>query len=290
MKFTFILSLFLNLLVLRILFIDHPLQAQDSVSSKTMSVAVDSADTSYYSILGYSTNQYPIECYRFGGGHRHIALIGGIHGSYEWNTILLAYAMIDHFSDNPTFVPDSVTLHIIPCANPDGLAAVLGRSGRFTGKDIPKNTEKGRFNGNRVDLNRNWNCRWDSVAFWRKKIISGGSAPFSEIETTILKTFFIRINPQCVVFWHSQYPGVFPGGCDRIDSLTMKLAQCYSNASGYRLYIKFPDYPVTGSSADWLAGQGIPAIAVELTNHHQTEFKRNLKGVTSLLRYLSSNP
>ncbi len=41
-----------------------------------------------------------------------------------------------------------------------------------------------------------------------------------------------------------------------------------------------------GSSADWLAGQGIPALAVVLTNHHQTEFRRNLKGVLALIRFL----
>lgn len=288
MKFTFLLSLPLNLLALRVLFIGHLLQAQDSASSKTLSVAVDSGDTSHYRILGYSTNQYPIECYRFGKGQKHIALIGGIHGGYEWNTIMLAYAMIDHFSQKPQDVPDSLTLHIIACANPDGLAAVIGRSGRFSAKDIPKNTESGRVNGNSVDLNRNWDCYWDSLAIWRKKKVSGGSEPFSEIETRILKTYLTQSDMQCVVFFHSQYPGIFPGGCDRIDSQTMKLAQCYSKASGYRLYAKFPDYPVTGSAADWLAGQGVPAITVELSNHHQTEFGRNRVAVIALLRLLSN--
>lgn len=281
MKFTVFLFLSLNLLLLRILFLNPTLQAQD------LSVAVDSRDTKQYLILGYSTNQYPIECYRFGGGHRHITLIGGIHGGYEWNTILLAYAMIDHFSDTPRDVPDSLTLHIIPCANPDGLAAVIGRSGRFSTKDIPKNTESGRVNGKGVDLNRNWDCRWDSAAVWRKKKVSGGSVPFSETETSLLKTFLLLLRPHCVVSWHSQYPGVFPGKCGSDDEISLPLAKMYSKASGYPYKINFEDYPVTGDASNWLSGQGIPAIHVELTNHHQIEFRRNLETVLVIMKSIA---
>jgi len=47
--------------------------------------------------IGRSAGGLPIEAYRFGRGPIRLILVGGIHGGYEWNTILLAYAVIDHY-------------------------------------------------------------------------------------------------------------------------------------------------------------------------------------------------
>jgi len=79
--------------------------------------------TSY--LLGYSTKLNPIEVYKFGNGPEQMVFIGGIHGGYEWNTILLAYRVIDYFSENIDQVPARVSLYIVPVANPDGQVWVV---------------------------------------------------------------------------------------------------------------------------------------------------------------------
>ncbi len=146
--------------------------------------------------LGYSEQNRPIERYTFGDGASQIVFVGSMHGGYEWNTTVLAYQAIDYFTAFPQAVPPTVTLHIIPSANPDGLFLATGKEGRFTEADIPAgdplNLLPGRFNANGVDLNRNWDCRWSATAFFRDQVISGGSAPFSERETQVLRDFLTQ--------------------------------------------------------------------------------------------------
>jgi predicted deacylase len=88
--------------------------------------------------------------YAFGSGPTHIVFVGGIHGGYEWNTILLAYDMIDHLAANPAFIPADVTVHIIPAANPDGQYLVTGQESRFTPLDVAADSLPGRINGRGV--------------------------------------------------------------------------------------------------------------------------------------------
>ncbi len=71
-----------------------------------------------------------------------LLLVGGIHAGFESNTVLLINALIAHFEGTPVDVLPGMSIILIPVLNPDGL--VRGR------------TTEGRFNGNRVDLNRNW--------------------------------------------------------------------------------------------------------------------------------------
>ncbi|MBK9054520.1 MAG: LysM peptidoglycan-binding domain-containing protein [Chloroflexi bacterium] len=82
--------------------------------------------------LGYSEQNRPIERYTFGDGASQIVFVGSMHGGYEWNTTVLAYQAIDYFTAFPQAVPPTVTLHIIPSANPDGLFLATGKEGRFT--------------------------------------------------------------------------------------------------------------------------------------------------------------
>lgn len=109
--------------------------------------------------LGTSAGGWPMVATQFGRGPTDIVFIGGIHGGYEWNTILLAYQAIDYFLAHPADVPPSVTLTIIPSANPDGQAFVTGGAGRFGAGEVAVETTAGRFNDNGVDLNRNWDCQ-----------------------------------------------------------------------------------------------------------------------------------
>ena len=234
-------------------------------------------------IIGYSVQARPLTDYQFGRGPDQIVLVGGIHGGYEWNTILLAYQAIDYFNTHSEAVPRSVTLHIIPAANPDGQFLVTGRDGRFSWLDVAANSFPGRFNGNNVDLNRNWDCNWVETAVWRDQPIYGGPAPFSEPESQALRDFLVGLNPAAVIFWHSAANGVYAASCPDLYWPSYTLATLYGQAAGYPVYESFTSYEVTGDAGDWLALQGIPSISVELINHESMDWPQNLGGITAVL-------
>ncbi|WP_420642507.1 M14 family metallopeptidase [Candidatus Leptofilum sp.] len=235
--------------------------------------------------IGYSANGRAIESYRFGFGSQSIVLVGGIHGGYEWNTIVLAYDMIDYFLANPDEIPSNVSLYIIPSANPDGQFTVTGVDGRFTAGDVSGDIRLGRFNGNEVDLNRNFACDWQPEGVWGETVVSGGVAPFSEPETAALRTFFLRERPAMVLFWHSKADGIYVGSCENLFQPSLEIAEQYGRASGYTVYEEFSAYHVTGDASDWLATQNIPSFTVELKTRSGTDWEMNLAGVLVLLDF-----
>ncbi|GJM42910.1 MAG: hypothetical protein DHS20C20_31920 [Ardenticatenaceae bacterium] len=236
-------------------------------------------------IIGSSAGGRSIESYRFGFGTKTIVLVGGMHGGYEWNTIVLAYEMIDYFLENPDQVPANISLYIIPSANPDGQYAVTGKDGRFTSADVTGSIEPGRFNANQVDLNRNWACDWQREAVWGTTVVSAGSVPFSEPETAALRTFFLRENPEMVLFWHSKADGIYVGSCDGLYQPSKDIAEIYGRESGYTVYDQFTAYAISGDASDWLATQNIPSFTVELKTRSQIDWSQNLAGVLVLLDY-----
>ena len=236
-------------------------------------------------VIGYSVEKRPITGYYFGHGQRTVVFVGGIHGGYEWNTILLAYQAIDYFTNHPAAIPEDVTLIIIPSANPDGQYRITGIEGRFEQSDVPSSTAAGRFNVRGVDLNRNWDCDWELVGWWGDQAVSGGKKPFSEPESRALRDFFIEQKPDAVVFWHSKAGGVFSGGCQGPFAPSQTLAGVYSSASGYPAEGQFAYYEVTGEASDWLSAQGISSFTVELSSHDQIEWSENLAGMIAVLNY-----
>ena len=230
----------------------------------------------------------PIVSHQFGEGDTSIVLVGGIHGGYEWNTILLAYEFIDYLESNPESIPASLSIIVIPNANPDGLFAVTQRTGRFTADDVDDNLVLGRFNGNAVDLNRNWDCEWTPSATWRDNPVSGGSSPFSEPESQSLRDFILAEKPTATVFFHSAATGVYASGCEQIDPVSERLTTLYSQASGYPENAGFQNYAITGDASNWLAMQGFPAITVELTTHESIDWRMNLAGLNVLIDHTAA--
>ncbi|MBE2240394.1 MAG: LysM peptidoglycan-binding domain-containing protein [Caldilineaceae bacterium] len=242
-------------------------------------------------IIGHSVSGYSLEAYRFGAGPNRIVFVGGIHGGYEWNTVLLAYAVIDYLVAHPESIPPNVTVEIVPAANPDGVVRVVGHPGRFTVDEVAANTRPGRLNGNDVDLNRNWDCRWAPTGLWGKTEVSGGAAPHSEPETQSLSAFLHDPPATAAIFWHSAVPGVFAGGCEESYTPGIALAQVYAAASGYPYQAAFTSYTVTGDAVDWLATQGMSAIEVELRTHDALEWEQNIAGVLAVLvHYRADEP
>ena len=248
--------------------------------------------TPVVTVLGLSLQNREITSYTYGVGDKKIVFIGGIHGGYEWNSVLLAYKFMDYLQANPDLIPKNLSVIVIPSMNPDGVYKVVGKEGRFTVADVPNNidlTKPGRFNANKVDLNRNFDCRWQATGTWQGKTVSAGIAAFSEPESKVFQNFVLKNNLSAVVFWHSQSDGVYVSQCNNgISSSTMDIVNTYSKASGYPAEISFDAYTVTGAADDWLASINIPAMSVELKTHENVEWDKNLAGVKALFEYFGN--
>lgn len=247
-------------------------------------------------VIGKSVGGREIEAYTYYGGGstsavKKILFVGGIHGGYEWNSVLLAYELTDYLSANPDTIPANVRVTVIPSANPDGVFKITGKEGRFNFADVTKVGDKsaGRFNANNVDLNRNFDCKWSPTGTWRSKTVSGGTKVFSEPESKALRDYILAKKPNAVVFYHSQAGGVYASQCGKgILPETTKIMNLYAKASGYSAVSTFDAYEIHGASEDWLASVGIPAITVELKTHTDVEWEQNLKGIRALIEFYKS--
>ena len=224
-------------------------------------------------VIGYSVEGRPITAHRIGDGLLKVVLVGDIHGGFEANTHLLAQQLLAHFRAHPAEVPANVSLWIIPTMNPDGLAAGT------------------RWNAHDVDLNRNADTDLDGCAGndWAPDTVglegshpgAGGAYPFSEPETRAIRDFMG--DAWIAVFYHSADEAIYGDTCQRHLS-TARLATVLSEATGYPIPSEgWSSYPITGEFGDYLAGEGVAAVTVELIDHQAVEFERNLAGVKAIL-------
>src|ERR1035437_9462402 len=163
-------------------------------------------------IIGKSVGGRDIIAYHYGVGTTEIIFVGGIHGGYSWNTTLVAYQTMDYLKANPSVIPVNVKVTVIPVLNPDGLYKVVGTTTRFTMTDVSSSQTvqiSGRFNGDGVDITRNFDCDWQANAKWQNTTESGGSAAFSEPESLAIKNYVETQKPKAVVVWYSAAGGVY---------------------------------------------------------------------------------
>jgi len=240
-------------------------------------------------VIGKSVEGRNIIAYHYGTGDTELLLVGDIHGGYSWNTALVAYQAMDYLKANPSVIPANVKVTVIPVLNPDGLYKVVGKEGRFTAVDVSPSQAiqtSGRFNANNVDLSRNFDCDWQSNAKWQNTPVSGGSAVFSEPESLAIKSYIETQKPKAVVVWYSAAGGVYASNCHNgVSTETNAITKKFASASGYPAYQSFDFYATTGDMVNWLAKINVPAISVLLTNHTDTEWTKNQKGIDALLQY-----
>lgn len=250
-----------------------------------------------YEVIGQSIEGRKIEAYTYGKADtsKRLLFVGGMHGGYEWNSVLLAYQMMDYLQANPSAVPATELITIIPDLNPDGVYKVTGQEGKFAFSDLPVSAMTadmvngtGRFNTHGVDLNRNFDCNWKPTSMWRTKQVSAGTNAFSEPESAALRDFVLKTKPVSAVFWHSQANAVYASECHAgVLPKTLDIMNAYANAAGYPAVKTFDAYSVTGDSEGWLASIGIPAITVEMKTHETVEWDKNLAGFRAVLAYFS---
>ena len=214
----------------------------------------------------------PINAYRYGTGDSARALIGAIHGGYEWNTVTLLSRTMELLDQYPEWIPSNVSLYVIPNMNPDGYAA---------GTDAVI----ARMNANLVDLNRNWDYQWQMTATHGTRQVKAGTRPFSEPETRGVRDFIFARNIEAVIFYHSAMGVVFQGA-ETESSLTAELTAVLSEATGYPLQSSIPGQITTGDAIDYLSTVGVAGTEIELTTHAEvddSEFQRNINGIKAFL-------
>lgn len=239
-------------------------------------------------VIGRSVQGREIKSYTYGSGPNRLLFVGGIHGGYEWNSVVLAQQFSDYLKANPSAVPAALSVTVVPNANPDGVYKVVAKEGAFTVAEVPAGVDQvlGRWNANGVDLNRNFDCRWQAESQWRGQAVSAGTAPFSEPEARALRDLVLSIKPRAAIFWHSQSNAVYASECEAgILPETRAIMNAYATAAGYPAVESFDAYPITGDVEGWLASINIPAITVELKTHETIEWEPNLAGAKALFNY-----
>ncbi|MCA9935476.1 MAG: protein kinase [Anaerolineales bacterium] len=227
-------------------------------------------------VIGHSVQNRPIEAVRFGSGPNVVIFIGGLHAGFAPATVSLAQSAIDYYTTNLSEIPDTVTLYIIPNANPDS--------------PYDPGNLSGRLNANDVDINRNWDCDWTQNAKWRGNTVpgSGGTGPFSEPETRVLRDFIVEKNPKAVVFWEARATNGLssPGACGSRSLVSASLSQSYGLAAGYQVadFENLTNQELNGDGTNWLDSQRFPAIAVLLPEYTSEDWFANLAGMRAVLQ------
>lgn len=254
--------------------------------------ADDTSGAGRQTVIGTSVEGRDITAYQYGTGETELLFVAGIHGGYGYNTSLLSYDMINYLDGNANVVPENVTVTIIPALNPDGLQRIAGTiADDFTAADMPSLSETipGRFNANEVDLNRNFDCNWESESTWQSRTVSGGDAAFSEPESQAIRDYVNTNNPAAAVVYYSAAGGVYSSSCDGpVLSETNEIMNTYADASGYPAEGEFAAYAINGDMVNWLAKENIPAISVLLTNHQDAEFSENRAGFEAMLDFYAN--
>jgi len=240
--------------------------------------------------IGSSVEGKDIVAYQYGTGDTELLFVGGIHGGYSWNTSAVAYELMDYIEGNQDIIAKDIQVTVIPVLNPDGLSDIApDYEGGVRASDITASaTEKtaARFNANNVDLNRNFDCEWQSSAKWQNKDVSGGDMAFSEPESQAIRDYVVTNKPSAAVVWYSAAGGVFSSNCrNGVLPETSKITDLFAKASGYKAYDSFDFYATTGDMVNWLAKEGIPAVSVLLTTHDSPETSKNIEGFKALLNH-----
>lgn len=280
--------------------VDTPATTTDETATTTEDESADdeatdgendeaAADEADETVIGTSVEGRDIVAHHYGDGSTELLFVGGIHGSYGWNTVLTARELTDYLAENPNAVPSNVSVTVIPTLNPDGLAEVVGTAGEFTADDVTMTREEttpGRFNANDVDLNRNFDCQWQSEGTWQNRAVDAGSAPFSEPESQAVRDYVSANTPDAAVVFYSAAGAVYSSSCeDDVMTETDEIMNTYADASGYEAAGLFDAYEISGDMVNWMAKQDIPAISVLLSNHQDVEWSENKAGIDAFLNY-----
>lgn len=201
-------------------------------------------------IIGYTARRLPIYFFSVVKSSSPVVLAQyGMHAR-EYVTTYLAMRQIDDFRRNGR----KGTVYFIPAVNPEGIA-------------ITKVLPLYKANGNGVDLNVNFDADWGtgtSNVFIRSSENYVGKQPFSECETSALKSFTLAAAPDVTVSYHSKGEEIYYAFSQ--DKKRLKrdkgIAEKLSDVTGYALKFTVGS---AGGYKDWCIDKlKIPAFTVEV--------------------------
>jgi protein MpaA len=172
-----------------------------------------------------------------------ILFIGGVHGD-EPEGVALAEELLewlknDSVAANGNTKKAKISWALIPCLNPDGYLRGV------------------RWNGNKVDLNRNYpSSDWSTEA--KAERYYPGPGPGSESEISNLVAWITKNKPRLIIHFHSWQPCVVYAGAPALPA-----AQLLGQASGYKVQDDI-GYPTPGSLSQYAwFDHKIPVICTE---------------------------
>lgn len=213
---------------------------------------------------------------------------GSIHAR-EWIGNELALKFIEYVAENQHVDPElekslnDATIYMVPCLNPDGF--------EYSRKHYSFWRKNRRPNGDGtigVDLNRNFSIGWSKNSNTSSNIY-GGSAPFSEAETSAIKEFVDSHNNITIAFdYHSQGNVFFPAhkfnheaeidGTD-LNALCANMNDEIFKVTGRRYGIhrgKPPAQLISGSGREYYYSKGIISTVVEVGTKNIPDFLKSM--------------
>jgi protein MpaA len=182
-------------------------------------------------VLGRSLQGRPIKAVRVGDpdSERKAIVVGAIHGSERQGLRITRAIRRRDVS--------GVDLWVVDAMNPDGVA----------------NGTRGNARG--VDLNRNWSYRWQrgSGGYY------GGTRPFSEPETRVMRRLIRRLRPAVTIWYHQPWNAVLApcGGRHAVQ-------RRYARRARMRLSCRGAGLPGTATSWQRRHVRGSTPFVVEL--------------------------
>ncbi|MCL2435543.1 MAG: M14 family metallopeptidase, partial [Lentimicrobiaceae bacterium] len=164
-----------------------------------------------------------------------------------------------------TYYIDNLELYFVPCVNPDGYER--NRSTNPNGGGMwRKNRKQNSIISYGIDLNRNWGYQWGYDNTGSSPNGSSetyrGTAPFSEVETQVLRDFCESTEISLCLSNHTYsnllvYPYGYINSYPPEHSIYVAYAQRLTSENGYAFGNCFEllDYYSNGSSDDWLHGE-----------------------------------
>ena len=213
--------------------------------------------------IGTSVQGKAIQAVSLGAGQSVVLVIGGLHTGEENPAADLAEQLARYIGQHVNELPPEVRVVFIPRANPDGYVNQI------------------RVNANGVDLNRNWpTADWTSDASHGEEVVSGGTAPLSEPETSALHDYIDALAPVVVISLHCYAAIVEPNESGQ----AVQLAAAYAKAAGYKLIAEWRYYEITGQLIKSLNDLDTASFDVELRDGASDTFEKNLAGLKAVLK------
>ena len=225
---------------------------------------------------------------------RHLLVFGGIHAREYITAQLVMRQLVQLLSDQSTNgsyeniavreLLSNTEIHFIPMANPDGIGiSQLGLEGlrteavRETVRQIAEKDGKAltesylrqwKSNANGVDLNRNFDARWESYNDHLGHASADhykGTAPECELESKALADLTRQFQFDATLSYHTQGEVIYWnfGQEGELKNMSLLLANRVSELTGYRLDGNFQALDTAGYK-DWaISKMGIPSLTIE---------------------------